>query len=414
MDYSNAKQDDFLLVSIIMPTFNRGHVLKKAILSILDQTYENWELIIVDDASSDDTAILVNEYKDSRIKYIYNQKNQGANYCRNVGAKNAKGKYLAFLDSDNYWENNKLEMQLREIAGTQEDVGFVFCRQIVYEDGKTEMIPEEDRLEHDLGQIMYWRNIVDTNTVLMKRECFEKAGGFDEKMPRIQDWEFFFRVLNICHYKALYLPVCLNHNVIQNDSISKNNQKYVDAIFYFMDKYRKHFYEAGVIPVHILSAFSSKGVEKEDVCKKVCAYFIDDSKMMEDVLYSLSSVLEKNRKFYRFIYEWKLKEAKRNGRSIFTELLGDDNKKIAIYGLGRWGELLYQDIKRLPVEIVYGIDRKANEFHSLQIKRPDATLTKVDLLIVTVFWEFEDIKAKLQENYTGKIVSLEELIHLVC
>ncbi len=259
LEQRNAKQDDFVLISIIMPTFNRGHLVKKAISSVFSQTYKNWELIIVDDASSDETSILLNGYEDPRIKYIRNQKNRGANYCRNLGVKIAKGKYLTFLDSDNYWENNKLEIQLKRIAATQEDVGFVFCKQMVYEDGKAKLIPQEDDLENDLNHIMYWRNIVDTNTVLMKRECFEKAGGFDEKMPRIQDWEFFFRVLNICHYKALYTPFCLNHNVIQNDSISKNNKKFVDAIFYFIDKYRKHFYDAGVIPVHILGAFWLKG-----------------------------------------------------------------------------------------------------------------------------------------------------------
>lgn len=100
------------LVSIIMPSYNTDQYIKKAILSVINQTYQNWELIIVDDCSSDNTDLVVNEIKDTRIKYLKNFVNSGAAVSRNRALKEAKGKWIAFLDSDDLWKPQKLEKQL--------------------------------------------------------------------------------------------------------------------------------------------------------------------------------------------------------------------------------------------------------------------------------------------------------------
>ena len=100
------------LVSIIMPSYNTELYIKKAILSVINQTYKNWELIIVDDCSSDNTDLIVKEIKDNRIKYFKNCKNSGAAISRNKALKQANGKWIAFLDSDDLWKPQKLEKQL--------------------------------------------------------------------------------------------------------------------------------------------------------------------------------------------------------------------------------------------------------------------------------------------------------------
>lgn len=100
------------LVSIIMPSYNTELYIKKAILSVINQTYKNWELIIVDDCSSDNTDLIVKEIKDNRIKYFKNCKNSGAAISRNKALKQANGKWIAFLDSDDRWKPQKLEKQL--------------------------------------------------------------------------------------------------------------------------------------------------------------------------------------------------------------------------------------------------------------------------------------------------------------
>ena len=100
------------LVSIIMPSYNTAKYISETICSVLQQTYSNWELIIVDDCSSDNTDEVVAEFKDKRIRYYKNEKNSGAAVSRNRALREAKGKWIAFLDSDDLWKSEKLEHQL--------------------------------------------------------------------------------------------------------------------------------------------------------------------------------------------------------------------------------------------------------------------------------------------------------------
>ena len=102
------------LVSIIMPSYNTGRFIKETIESVLAQSYSNWELILVDDCSKDDTDAVLSEYlADARIRYIKNETNSGAAVSRNRALREAKGKWIAFLDSDDLWEPEKLEKQIR-------------------------------------------------------------------------------------------------------------------------------------------------------------------------------------------------------------------------------------------------------------------------------------------------------------
>ena len=100
------------LVSIIMPSYNTGKFIEETINSVINQTYNNWELIIVDDCSNDNTDEIVKSIKDSRIVYLKNEKNSGAAVSRNKALKEAKGRWIAFLDSDDLWKREKLEKQI--------------------------------------------------------------------------------------------------------------------------------------------------------------------------------------------------------------------------------------------------------------------------------------------------------------
>ncbi len=104
------------LVSIIMPSWNTERFIAETIQSVINQTYTNWELIIVDDCSSDNTDEVVASFKDERIKYLHNEKNSGAALTRNKALREAKGEWIAFLDSDDLWSSNKLEKQVAFMA----------------------------------------------------------------------------------------------------------------------------------------------------------------------------------------------------------------------------------------------------------------------------------------------------------
>lgn len=119
------------LVSIIMPSYNTANYISESINSVINQTYENWELIIVDDCSSDNTEEIVNKIlKDKRIKYLKNTKNSGAAISRNRALKEAKGKWIAFLDSDDLWHKEKLEKQINFMEKNNYSFSYTFYEEI--------------------------------------------------------------------------------------------------------------------------------------------------------------------------------------------------------------------------------------------------------------------------------------------
>lgn len=128
------------LVSIIMPNYNCADFVKQTVFSVINQTYTNWELLFVDDNSNDDSLYIVEEIakNDNRIKIFRNKKNMGAAYCRNLALREAKGKWIAFLDSDDIWNKNKLEKQIEFME--KKNCHFSFTR-----------YNEIDELSHHLG-----------------------------------------------------------------------------------------------------------------------------------------------------------------------------------------------------------------------------------------------------------------------
>ncbi len=114
------------LVSIITPVYNSEEFLSETIKSIQNQTYKNWRLLLVDDCSKDNSSEIIKSFRkeDARIKYIKLEKNSGAAVSRNVGIKNAEGRFIAFVDSDDLWDSRKLEIQIEYML--KENVGFSF------------------------------------------------------------------------------------------------------------------------------------------------------------------------------------------------------------------------------------------------------------------------------------------------
>ena len=136
------------MVSVIIPVYNRVDTIKRAIDSVLCQTYKNLELIIVDDCSNDNTLQVIREFQDKRMKVITSERNSGANAARNKGIMAAKGQYVAFQDSDDEWVQDKLKIQLQDMI--DRDLSASFCAHCLI-DGMSEcIIPDdyEDKLKY--------------------------------------------------------------------------------------------------------------------------------------------------------------------------------------------------------------------------------------------------------------------------
>ncbi len=171
------------LVSVVVPAYNAEKYLDEAIRSVLSQTYSNWELIIVDDGSTDGTAALVKKYaaQDTRIAYFY-QTNQRMASARNAGIKQARGKYIAFLDADNLFLPKKLEVQ---VAHLEANLGVgVSCAKILHFYGREPNVLYENKNESPLAEDQFrdllHRNSINVLSVLIRKECFEKYGAFKE------------------------------------------------------------------------------------------------------------------------------------------------------------------------------------------------------------------------------------------
>ncbi len=221
------------LVSIIMPTYNCGKFIQETIESVIAQTYKNWELIIVDDCSKDNTKEIVEKLikTDSRICYYKLEKNQGAAIARTKSMEMAKGKYMAFLDSDDLWKEDKLEKQLKFMEENNYNFTCTSYEQID-EDGK-----ELDKVINPKQKADYNRILLDCpvgNSTVMYN--VEKLGKF--KVPNIRkrnDDALWLQILKKEKYIYGMNEVLMQYRIRQN-SISSNK---LDLVKYHWELYRK-------------------------------------------------------------------------------------------------------------------------------------------------------------------------------
>ncbi|GEO38378.1 hypothetical protein SAE02_25260 [Skermanella aerolata] len=186
------------LVTVIMPTFNRGFLIAEAIQSILDQTWKNWELIVCDDGSTDKTSFVVKHFKDPRIRYLQLEKANGA-IARNFGLKFSRGDYIAFLDSDNMWHPFFLSLSVGALMSSARPMaysGYIDTRMTGAR--LSEGVVKFRQFDY---QALLSRNFIDLNTIVIDRAVYDFLGGFDETLPRVQDWDLVLK------YSRLIDPV---------------------------------------------------------------------------------------------------------------------------------------------------------------------------------------------------------------
>ncbi len=220
------------LVSVIMPTYNRGYIIENAINSILSQSYSNIELIIVDDCSTDNTEEVVKKYNDARLFYYRLDKNSGANAARNYGIEKSKGSYITFQDSDDVSEKNRIFEQVNCIINN--NVYWTFSSFKRINNKKSTIVPNSYIESDDILDKLLYGNFITTQCILGKREIFDDI-KFDISLPRFQDWDLAIRLAN--KYKCYHLNKVLNNVYLQSDSITKNPKKGEDALIIISDKY---------------------------------------------------------------------------------------------------------------------------------------------------------------------------------
>lgn len=221
------------LISVLIATYNRQDILPRALNSVLRQPYRNIEVIIVDDASSDDTRNVVSSFNDPRIKYIRHEKNRGVACATNAAFKNSTGEYIAIIGDDDEWiDTDKLRMQLQAFLENRNEKIGVVCtgfRYVSERNGVTKKIvtPKEPR---NLEEYILIQNaLIASTTILMPRYVWKELGGYDEKVPRGVDSDLFRRLI-FNNYKVHFIPqIMVNVYVDREDRMGLKDN--IDLIY---------------------------------------------------------------------------------------------------------------------------------------------------------------------------------------
>lgn len=200
-------------ISVVLPTYNREKTLTRSIDSVLEQTFQDFELIVVDDASTDDTTTVIDQYDDSRIQFVSHEENRGGSAARNTGIDRAEGEYIAFLDSDDEWKPSKLQRQIERLESSSDEWIAAYCGYRTRTQGATKHV--KNGLKRAIGSatrsthgaeggeelipevLMMQLSAGAGSTLLVNAETVEEIDGFDETFERHQDLEFLVRLLHV-------------------------------------------------------------------------------------------------------------------------------------------------------------------------------------------------------------------------
>lgn len=229
-------------VSVIIPTYNTARYLPEAIESVLKQTYQDFEIIVLDDGSNDNTKEIVMKYNDNiknKIRYIY-QENKGVAVARNTAIKNARGEFIALLDADDKYYPNRLEEGIK-VIGSNPGIGLVHADDMeTFEDGKCIGTPKRNKRVlsgYIFKNLFTHKANISSPTVLVRKECFDKVGLFDENLTRLgcEDREAWLRIAR--EYRIEYINKVLAYYRHQRAGLSKNREKMMRGRYYVVDKF---------------------------------------------------------------------------------------------------------------------------------------------------------------------------------
>lgn len=326
------------LVSVVIPVYNRENTLRRSIDSVLNQTYKNIEIIIVDDASTDGSLQLAQDYIPQGVKVIALTQNVGAAAARNVGMKAATGEYIAFQDSDDEWLPDKLKVQIDHMKGCGTQVSF--CPYLlVLDDNLTQIYPSMDKVQMiasgGVRVILNKENVVGTPTIVMHREVMEQIGLFDESFLSFEDYDYFIRISQ--KYDIGFIEQPLVRVYRTKISLTTNKEVYIKGREMLIAKHRD-FLDVesrikGIMLFNTLDYDTGFLVNLEWIRESYAQGDAGKEKYINDV------ILKALGKEYIL-----MKRVQKFNRD--TKLMQLQGKEFAIYGAGNIGRKIYYELKQ--------------------------------------------------------------------
>jgi glycosyltransferase involved in cell wall biosynthesis len=227
---------------VIIPTYNNSRYIKKTIESVLRQTFRDFEIIVVDDGSTDNTAVVLEEYK-GEITYFH-QHNRGASSARNKGINEARGKYISFLDSDDYYCEDNLLKKIN-ILESNPYVGLVYSdwnyvneQGNFIEKGSYRFLHDEKKTSgYIFEELLYKRNFITTSAVLVRKIVLDDVGLFDPMIPSQEEYDLWLRICS--KYAVHYIDKPLVNQIVHRGSLSTDFSKWALGNALIVDKIDK-------------------------------------------------------------------------------------------------------------------------------------------------------------------------------
>jgi glycosyltransferase involved in cell wall biosynthesis len=242
-------------VSVVIPTYNRAHSIERSIASVLRQTFEDFELIVVDDGSTDGTQDLVRAIADPRVRLVSMPKNGGPGAARNMGIREAVADWVAFQDSDDEWLPEKLERQMERTREKDANWVAVYCgmvtigsviernsprNQIRFRPG-----PDIEIVEGDIRASLFRTSFVSAQMLLARKSVLETIGGFDETFRVLEDWDLALRLAALGPFAFVDQPLVLQRFSV--DSVTRDGERWVPARAKLYEKHHAAMAGAPVI-----------------------------------------------------------------------------------------------------------------------------------------------------------------------
>ena len=259
--------------SVVIPTYNRAQKLHEAVNSITLQEKRNEkfsikEIIIVDDCSEDGTKEKVEEYiipDDIKLVYYRLKNNSGPSCARNIGVKLANSKWIAFQDSDDIWNANKLQIMSSFMEKNPDAEMYSHFYKALLDDNRIVNV-EIEKMDSYFNELSI-RNIIGAPTMIVKKDIFEELGGFDEKLRALEDWDFALRLSY--KYKIMFVPKVLMTVDLISEGVSSNAGNYYDARCRIIAKNRAMLLEKGTFKIAVEKLL--KDAEKKGVLTQIGA-----------------------------------------------------------------------------------------------------------------------------------------------
>ena len=229
------------LISIIMPVYNSDAFLEDTIKCVLKQTYQNWELVIVNDGSTDNSQKIINAYKTEKVISIQRE-NKGLATTRNDAIRAAKGDYFALLDSDDLWAERKLEQQLQSMIENDSDLSFTEFKEFsdVQKFDKGDKIYNQEaseNIEKDLFDAIITQKIIPApSSVMFPRRIIDKV-LFCETFRYVEDLDFYLQIYKAGFRKFHVINECLTYHRMHENNLSSNKEKMIDGLMNAYDRY---------------------------------------------------------------------------------------------------------------------------------------------------------------------------------